>query len=176
MVKKVKVYEKSTLNVAVQQNTAVADNDSMVRVDVFHIKGDGYYLVPIYIADTLKKELPNKAIVAYKPYADWPVMDDSNFIFSLYPNDLIKFEHKNSVKFAKVNKESSLTEIYSSNSELVYYKTSNITTGAIGIITNDNTYIVKGLGVKTLSNLEKYQVDVLGNYTKVKKEVRKPFR
>lgn len=176
LVKKVKVYEKSTLNVAVQQNTAVADNDSMVRVDVFHIKGNGYYLVPIYIADTLKKELPNKAIVAYKPYADWPVMDDSNFIFSLYPNDLIKFEHKNSVKFAKANKESSLAETFSSKSEFVYYKTSNITTGAIGIITHDNTYVVKGLGVKTLSNLEKYQVDVLGNYTKVKKEIRRPFR
>lgn len=148
----------------------------MVRVDVFHVKGDGYYLVPIYIADTLKTQLPNKAIVAYKPYADWPVMNDDNFIFSLYPYDLIKFEHKNSVKFAKVNKDSSLAETYSSNSEVVYYKTTNITTGAIGIITNDNTYIVKGLGVKTLSKLEKYQVDILGNYTKVKKEVRKPFR
>lgn len=176
LVKKVKVYEKSTLNVPVQQKTAVADNDSMVRVDVFHVKGDGYYLVPIYIADTLKKQLPNKAIVAYKPYADWPVMNDDNFIFSLYPYDLIKFEHKNSVKFAKLNKDSTLAETYSSNSEVVYYKTTNITTGAIGIITNDNTYIVKSLGVKTLSKLEKYQVDVLGNYTKVKKEVRKPFR
>ena len=103
-------------------------------------------------------------------------MDDSNFIFSLYPNDLIKFEHKNSVKFAKVNKESSLAETFSSKSEFVYYKTSNITTGAIGIITNDNTYVVKGLGVKKLSNLEKYQVDVLGNYTKVKKEIRRSFR
>ena len=176
MVKKVKVYEKSTLNVAVQQNTAVADNDSMVRVDVFHIKGEGYYLVPIYIADTLKKELPNKAIVAYKPYADWPVMDDSNFIFSLYPNDLIKFEHRNGVKFAKVNKKSSLAETYLTKSELVYYKGTNITVGSTSIITNDNSYTVKSLGVKTLSNLEKYQVDVLGNYTKVKKEIRRPFR
>ena len=176
LVKKVKVYEKSTLNVAVQQNTAVADNDSMVRVDVFHIKGEGYYLVPIYIADTLKKELPNKAIVAYKPYADWPVMDDSNFIFSLYPNDLIKFEHRNGVKFAKVNKKSSLAETYLTKSELVYYKGTNITVGSTSIITNDNSYTVKSLGVKTLSNLEKYQVDVLGNYTKVKKEIRRPFR
>lgn len=176
LVKKVKVYEKSTLNVAVQQNTAVADNDSMVRVDVFHIKGEGYYLVPIYIADTLKKKLPNKAIVAYKPYADWPVMDDSNFIFSLYPNDLIKFEHRNGVKFAKVNKESSLAETYLTKSELVYYKGTNITVGSTSIITNDNSYTVKSLGVKTLSNLEKYQVDVLGNYTKVKKEIRRPFR
>lgn len=176
LVKKVKVFEKSTLNVPVQQATAVADNDSMVRVDVFKVEGDGYYLVPIYIADTLKKELPNKAIIAYKPYSEWTEMDDKDFIFSLYPNDLVKFTHKKEVKFSKVNKDSTLIDEMYSKELMVYYKGTNITTAAIGIINNDNTYIVKGLGVKTLTNLEKYQVDVLGNYTKVKKEVRKPFR
>ena len=175
LVKKVKVFEKSTLNVPVQQATAVADNDSMVRVDVFKVEGDGYYLVPIYIADTLKKELPNKAIVAYKPYAEWPKMDDKNFIFSLYPNDLVKFTHKKEVKFSKVNKDSTLADEILLKEAYVYYKSTNITTAAIGIITNDNTYIVKSLGIKTLINLEKYQVDVLGNYTKIKKEVRQPF-
>lgn len=175
LVKKVKVFEKSTLNVPVQQATAVADNDSMVRVDVFYVKGDGYYLVPIYIADTLKKCLPNKAIVAYKPYAEWPEMEDKNFIFSLYPNDLIKFTHKKEVKFSKVNKGSTLAnEIYSKES-IVYYKGCNINTAAMTIINNDNSYCVHSLGVKTLTNLEKYQVDVLGNFHKVKKEVRKPF-
>lgn len=176
LVKKVKVYEKSTLNVAVQQNTAVADNDSMVRVDVFHIKGKGYYLVPIYIADTLKKELPNKAIVASKPYADWSVMDDSNFIFSLYPNDLIKFEHRSFKVFNKVNKDSNLSDTFESKIQYAYFKSADISSASIRIITHDNTYFIKSLGVKTLSKLEKYQVDVLGNYNKVKKEVRKPFR
>ena len=176
LVKKVKVYEKSTLNVAVQQNTAVADNDSMVRVDVFHVKGDGYYLVPIYIADTLKKELPNKAIVASKPYADWSVMDDSNFIFSLYPNDLIKFEHRSFKVFNKVNKDSNLSDTFESKIQYAYFKSADISSASIRIITHDNTYFIKSLGVKTLSKLEKYQVDVLGNYNKVKKEVRKPFR
>lgn len=176
LVKKVKVYEKSTLNVAVQQNTAVADNDSMVRVDVFHVKGGGYYLVPIYIADTLKKELPNKAIVASKPYADWPAMDDSNFVFSLYPNDLIKFEHRSEKVFNKVNKDSNLSDTFESKVQYAYFKSADISTASIRIITHDNTYFIKSLGVKTLSKLEKYQVDVLGNYNKVKKEVRKPFR
>lgn len=176
LVKKVKVYEKSTLNVAVQQNTAVADNDSMVRVDVFHIKGKGYYLVPIYIADTLKKELPNKAIVASKPYADWPAMDDSNFVFSLYPNDLIKFEHRSEKVFNKVNKDSNLSDTFESKVQYAYFKSADISTASIRIITHDNTYFIKSLGVKTLSKLEKYQVDILGNYTKVKKEIRKSFR
>lgn len=175
IVKKVKVFEKSTLSVAVQQNTAVADNDSMVRVDVFYVKGDGYYLVPIYIADTLKQTLPNKAIVAYKSYEEWPEMKEEDFVFSLYPNDLVKFVHKKEVKFTKVNKDGDLPEEFLTKESLVYYKGSNITTGAIGIITNDNSYTVKGLGVKTLQSLEKYQVDILGNYALVKKEKRQPF-
>lgn len=176
LVKKVKVYDKSTLNVWVQGKTAVADNDSMVRVDVFKIAGDGYYLVPVYTADTLKDELPNKAILAHKKYEEWPEMRSEDFIFSLYPNDLIKFEHKSSIKFKKVNKESTLPETLDIKEGIAYYKGADISTGCISIITHDNSYFVHGLGVKTLISLEKYQVDVLGNYTKVKKEHRQPFR
>ncbi len=175
LVKKVKVMEKSTLNVPVQQKTGAADNDSMVRVDVFKVEGDGYYLVPIYVADTLKKDLPTKAIVAYKSYAEWPEMAEENFLFSLYPNDLIKFTHKKEVKFSKVNADSSLPNDFSCKEAFVYYKGTNINTGAISIILNDNSYLIHSIGVKTLQNLEKYQVDVLGNYTKVSKEKRQSF-
>lgn len=175
LVKKVKVYEKSTLNVPVQQNTAIADNDSMVRIDIFKVAGDGYYAVPIYVADTLKKSLPNKAVVAYKPYAEWPEMQEKDFIFSLYPNDLIFVKPKKEMTFSRVAKENSLPVNINATEKLVYYKTLNIATGAIGIVTHDNTYIIKGLGIKTLLSLEKYQVDVLGNYSKVTKEKRQHF-
>ena len=94
LVKKVKIQAKSTLAVPVEEKTGVADNDSMVRVDVFKVEGEGYYLVPVYVADTVKKELLNRAIVAYKPYEEWKLMDDKNFLFSLYPNDLIEVESK----------------------------------------------------------------------------------
>ena len=175
VVKKVKTFKKSTLNVAVHQNTAVADNDNMVRVDVFFVSNDGYYLVPIYVADTLKPTLPNKAIVAGKSYEDWPEMKDEDFIFSLYPNDLVKFKHKNEVKFTKVNKDSDLPDKFITKEAIVYYKSASISGGSICIITHDNSYTVKGLGVKTLQKLEKYQVDVLGNISLVKKEKRQPF-
>lgn len=71
IVNKVKLCEPTTLHVPVLKGTGVADNDSMVRIDVFYVEGEGYYFVPIYIADTLKKELPSKACVAFKPYEDW---------------------------------------------------------------------------------------------------------
>lgn len=93
IVNKVKLCEPTTLHVPVLKGTGVADNDSMVRIDVFYVEGEGYYFVPIYIADTLKKELPSKACVAFKPYEDWKAMSDENFIFSLYPNDLMRVTH-----------------------------------------------------------------------------------
>lgn len=98
IVNKVKLCEPTTLHVPVLKGTGVADNDSMVRIDVFYVEGEGYYFVPIYIADTLKKELPSKACVAFKPYEDWKAMSDENFIFSLYPNDLMRVTHKNKLK------------------------------------------------------------------------------
>lgn len=175
LVKKVKVYEKSTLSVPVQQKSGAADNDSMVRIDVFKVENSGYYLVPIYVADTLKSKLPNKAVAAYKKYDEWPEMNDDNFVFSLYPNDLIKITHKKELKLSIVNKNSSLPSVLVAKEQFAYYKSMNISTGAINIITHDNSYKADSLGVKTLLNLEKYQVDVLGNYTKVKEETRQPF-
>ncbi len=174
-VNKVKVYEKSTLNVAVQQGTGAADNDSMVRVDVYKVEGDGYYLVPIYVADTLKKELPNKAIVANKPYEQWKEMNNDDFLFSLYPNDLVRFVHKKEVVFNKVNDDSSLMDTYETKEDLVYYKKTGIATASISIINHDDTYTIPSLGVKTLLSLEKYQVDLLGNYNKVGKESLQTF-
>ncbi|MBQ7883199.1 MAG: type II CRISPR RNA-guided endonuclease Cas9 [Phascolarctobacterium sp.] len=174
-VKKVKVYEKSTLNVSVQQGTGAADNDSMVRVDVYKVEGDGYYLVPIYVADTLRKKLPNKAIVAHKPYEEWIEMDTRNFVFSLYPNDLVKFVHKKEVVFNKVNDDSTLIDSYQTKEEIVYYKKTGIANATVSIINADNTYAIPSLGIKTLLSLDKYQVDVLGNYHKVGKETLQTF-
>ena len=60
IVNKVKLWEPSTLNVSLHGGNGVADNDSMVRVDVFHVEDAGYYLVPIYVADTKKPYCPKE--------------------------------------------------------------------------------------------------------------------
>lgn len=176
LVKKVKTVEKSTLTVSVHNSTAVADNDSMVRTDVFYVDGEGYYLVPIYVADTAKDELPSKAIVAYKPYEQWKEMSDKNFVFSLYPNDLIHIKSKKDMKFSLVNKDSTLAKNLISRDIFVYYKKSSISTASITIINHDNTYKIPSLGVKGLLLLEKCQIDALGNITKSRKEKRMGFK
>lgn len=175
IVNKVKLCEPTTLNVSVHGGKGVADNDSMVRVDVFKVEGDGYYFVPIYIADTLKPQLPNRACVAFKASSEWKEMKDSNYLFSLYPNDLIKVTHKNVLKLSRVLKGGSLPASCEKKSELMYFKCANIASAVFSCINHDNTYEVKSLGIKTLECLEKYTVDVLGNFHKVEKEVRQAF-
>ena len=80
------------------------------------------------------------------------------------------------MKFNLVNKESTLAPHYQSKDAYVYYKGSDISTAAITAITHDNTYKLRGLGVKTLLAIEKYQVDVLGNIIKIGREKRMRFR
>ena len=175
LVKKVKLTEKSTLNVPVYGGRGVAANDSMVRIDVFHVEGDGYYFVPIYVADTLKKELPNRACVAFKEYFEWREMREEDFLFSLYRNDLFKATHRRGIKLTKQKKESTMPDTVERKTVLLYYKGTSISTAAISGISHDDAYGISSLGIKTLEKLEKYTVDVLGNYHAVRKETRQGF-
>lgn len=176
IVRKVKVCEKASLSVPVHGGQGAADNDSMVRVDVFLVPGEGYYLVPVYVADTRKKELPNRAVVAHKSYSDWKVMDEQNFIFSLYADDLIEVEHKNEMVFALANKESTLPPKWGTKRTLCYYVGTDISSGNIKICSPNGAYSLRGLGVKTLASLKKYEVDALGNVREIRREVRQRFR
>ena len=174
VVNKVKVCEPTTLNVSVHGGKGVADNDSMVRIDVFRVEGDGYYFVPIYVADTLKADLPNKVCVAFKPYAEWKEMRDEDFIFSLYPNDLMKVTHKKTLKLTKAQKDSDLPDSYETKSELLYFIGADIAVGSIACRNHDSSYATR-IGIKTLESLEKYTVDILGEYHAVKHETRQTF-
>ena len=174
LVKKVKIYEKKTITVPVGGGNA--DNGSMIRVDVFYIEDDGYYYVPIYTADVIKGELPNRAVVAHKSHGEWKVMDDKDFLFSMYPNELLYIESQKGIKL-KTKKGSSRQEEIARKAGLYYFKRLNIAANALFIITHDNGYEQPSLGGKTLSCLKKYTVDALGNYSEVSlPEKRKPMR
>lgn len=143
------------------KNGAIANNSNMIRVDVFK-KDNKYYLVPIYVADFARKILPNKAIVANKNEKDWIEMtQEYEFQFSLYPNDLVKVKKKNEPEI------------------ITYYRSTHRGTAAINIQKNPNISGEQNLisyGSKTLEIFEKYQVDILGNISKVKKEKRRGIK
>lgn len=168
-VKKVKIYDVSNLNISV--NHGVAANGNMVRIDLYYVEGEGYYFIPIYISDLIKKELPKKACVPHKEYHDWKNMKDEDFLYSIYPNDLLYIKSSTPKKFAK--KRGEKKDSFEAEEAFVYYREAKISGAAITVETHDNNYTIQSLGVKTLSRIEKYHVDVLGNKYKAAVEERK---
>ena len=170
VVQKVKTYKKLSLGVATNGGNGIAENGSMVRIDVFRENGK-YYFVPIYTADVVKKVLPNKASVAHKPYEEWKMMKDENFIFSLYSRDLVHVVSQKGIKINLVEGGQALEkEVYA------YFTAADISTASISGIANDNGFKFRSLGIQNLELLEKCQVDVLGNISVVRKEKRLGFK
>lgn len=159
LIRSVKVFSIQKSGLPVRQG--IANNGSMIRVDFFHKKGK-FFTVPIYVADAYQKELPNRAVVAYKPEEEWPEMNEAyQFLFSLYPNDWLKIQLKSEIKEG-------------------YFSGLNRATGAVSLLVHDrNQHVGKkgeweGIGVKTAIQVEKYHVDLLGNLRKASHEKRKP--
>ena len=175
VVEKVKLQEK--ISKPFEVRNGIADNGDMLRIDVFHVKDDGYYFVPVYVPDTVKAELPNRAVIQGKNYPDWKVMEEENFLFSVYPGDLLYVEHKKAIKLKKSNKEASGSDEIKPKGILAYYVSAGIAVGTINICSHDRKYEQPSLGIKTLVKLEKYEVDPLGEAHKVRTpETRRRFR
>lgn len=174
-VRKVKIVAKMNNTIPIRDGRGVAKGGDMIRMDVYYVPGDGYYWVPIYVADTVKPTLPSKAVLQKKKRENWKEMKPENFQFSLYSNDLICIESEKIIDFALRDAKSTLEKKMSVSKAFVYFKGGNIASGSITVITHDNAYTVESLGFKTLQKVQKYQVDALGNYTLVKKEKRQYF-
>lgn len=169
--KKVKLYKKMSLGVPVNGGRGIAENanGAMIRVDVFRENGK-YYFVPVYTSDVVKNRLPNKAATHSKPYSEWKEMKDENFLFSLYSRDLIGFKHPKGKKVKdKDGAEIVLTD------ETVYYIGADIHTASFNGKAHDGKFEYRGLGIQSLKELKKYQVDVLGHVSEVKQEKRMGF-
>ncbi|MBR1552703.1 MAG: type II CRISPR RNA-guided endonuclease Cas9, partial [Schwartzia sp.] len=176
VVRKVKIAEKRTFPVLVHQGKGRAANGGMVRVDVFFIpegKEHGYYLVPVYTSDVVCGELPMRAVVQGN------LMKDENFMFSLYPNDLIYIESKKEIKVKlsdKLAKKSSLPKERLQKTGFFYYKGVDIANAQLTVVVPEGTYVQGSLGVKRLSKMEKWTVDVLGGEIRpVHRETRQDF-
>lgn len=139
----------------------IANNDSMLRVDIFR-KAGKHFVVPIYVADLTQRELPCRAVVAHKPETEWDVIDDRHeFLFSLYPNDFVCLKFKGKPDVAG------------------YYAGCDRASGALDFWTHDRNQAIgkkgqiRGIGVKTALSITKYHVDVLGRRYPVLSEVRR---
>lgn len=172
IVKKVKLYDKMSLGVYVNGKKGIAynANGSMIRVDVFCEDGK-YYFVPIYMSNVAEKRLPNKASVQNRPYSEWKEVKDEDFIFSLYPKDLIWFESKQGKNATCI--DGTKREI---RKGFVYYVKAGISTASFTVKAHDSSYEFPSFGIQNLKELKKYQVDILGNKYEVKNERRIGFQ
>jgi CRISPR-associated endonuclease Csn1 len=128
----------------------IASNDDMIRVDVFSKedkKGKNqYYLCPVYVHHMVQTELPNKVIVPLKEEEHWLEIDHTYvFLFSAYPNDLLRIKDKESDNWG-------------------YYVAANRCTGVIKFSSHNGSETLSK-GVKNLLLLEKYTVDYFGEIT-----------
>ena len=147
-VKAVRIEQVQKTGVWVRNHNGIADNATMVRVDVFE-KGGKYYLVPIYSWQVAKGILPDRAVVQGKDEEDWSVMDESfEFKFVLYANDLIKVQLKKDSFFG-------------------YFIGLDRATGQISLRHHDLDKSkgkdgIYRIGVKTALSFQRYQIDELG--------------
>jgi len=170
IVKKVKLEETNNSYVSLKKMSGVANKGSMIRIDIF-TKNNKNYIVPVYTSDYYNGVTPNKAIVANKKQEDWLEMtNEYKFKFSLYPNDLIYVKN--------FNKDISLTSSHKENKEtlirkefMLYYVGCDINTNRIDVINSDNSFSGR-ISPLSFESFEKYSVDVMGNYYKVKEEKR----
>ena len=159
-VEKVKI-QKREQNQKVREGVAKNITNGMVRIDVFYVESEGYYFIPIYVADTKEKELPNKAVTK----SEWKPMEENNFLFSLYHGDLIRIQNTAGLALKAEKGVIGEKEIIRQDG-LFYFDGADSSDGRISFSTHDRRY--KGRkGIKSLQSIEKYQVDVLGNYYKV---------
>lgn len=155
-IKKIKIMNKSNTGVFINDGKGIVDNSRIARIDLFK-KDNRHYIIPIYMADVSKGILPNRLITNGKPMSEWPVLDDSyEFLFSLQQNDLVKITLRDRVRFGYFRKgRGDQTCLFLDQHDI-----------------NDSKNEEK-IGVTTALSIEKYVVDVLGNYRKVNKETRR---
>jgi len=163
LVKKVKVARENALSTPVRGGLAM--NESMLRIDIFFSEGK-YHIIPIYVPDIIKSYLPNIALSG-------KIMNDIDFVFSLYSNDLVKVISEKPIVFKKERKASNPFDTYTTTETHAYYEYAE-SDGRITIITHDNSYSYRGV-INNFAMIEKYQVDVLGNILTIGHETRKGF-
>lgn len=152
------------------------DRGEMARVDVFAKatpKGvRQYFLVPVYPHEIATMDAPpNRAVTAYKPESEWPVMDETySFLWSLVPMTLLKVVDKNGTPFFKTEKEAEYSQ---PDPQVGYFRGLDRATGAINISSVANQSNAKtGIGARTLNTLQKLTVDRLGCVFEVGRETR----
>ncbi|TDY63095.1 CRISPR-associated Csn1 family endonuclease [Aminivibrio pyruvatiphilus] len=150
IVRSVKIFSPGTSGVRVRGG--IADNDNLVRVDIYSYKNK-FSLVPHYVDDIARGVLRRKGILAHKDENNWePITPEHKFLFSLFPNDLVEVLQRND------------------DSVLGYYRTVDRDNGRLTLASHDGKEEDIRVSMRTCKSIRKFQVGLLGDFHEVKKE------
>ncbi|MBE6063580.1 MAG: type II CRISPR RNA-guided endonuclease Cas9 [Clostridium butyricum] len=150
VVKSIKIVTNLIAKDMVDLNKGKVQKDGIVRVDIYK-KDKKYYSVPVYRVDIAKGVIPKKAAVNHKPESEWTEIDENyEFQFSVYKNDLIEIKRENE------------------ESIFGYFNNFDRDSARYVIKSHDNSLEQKIAIKKGVKELNKYEVNVLGEYYKVK--------
>jgi CRISPR-associated endonuclease Csn1 len=153
VVRSVKVMQPQNAGVPIRGG--IADHSRMVRVDVFE-HGEHHFLIPVYVADVMRGQLPERVIAPGKPEPEWPIVDGSyRFLFSLYPYDLVRLDY-----------------VDERGSVLGYYIKTNRNDANI-VLMAPNGEFQRKYGTKTVKAIQKFEMGILGDYHPIRAEVRR---
>jgi Uncharacterized protein conserved in bacteria len=145
----------------IQIRNGLAAQESLIRVDVF-TKDRKFYLVPLYVADTVKDKLPDHT-------ADGETQIDNSFDFrfSLHPNDLAKVKLKGKGSIIGYFRGYGGPPNPYNITLLIHDRNKN------GHERANEKGEIPSIGVKTALSIEKFNVDVLGNIYPAPPETRR---
>lgn len=159
-VERVRVSGKATSTVPVGPKS-VAANGSMVRIDVYKTPTK-YVFVPIYVKDTVKKELPKKAASQGKAFNDWyEIQPGDEFLFSLFKNDLIRIQNHRGITVTEVLSDGS-TQKNTRTEVVAYFTGANIATALIDFEGPDRSFSAQSVGIARADSLQKMSTDYFG--------------
>lgn len=167
IIRSVKIEKIKPLVVQLDKKT-IADNESIARTEIFRHKKTGYYyLTPVYVSDVMANKIPTKLVAIKKPFNKWyDITDEYEFLFSLFSNDLVRLKlPEEKLIVNKLGEKISLQEAY------FYFKSADRKNASITLIDHMNSFELR-TSIQKLITFEKYQVDPLGNLTKVNGEKR----
>lgn len=158
-IRRVRLVRNTTAGIKLKRGNgeAHADQESMVRVDVFH-KDGLYWLVPVYAWQIAKMpKPPMRAIKAGAEESDWyPVDDGHEFLWSLYPGSFVRAVSRKGEVFEG------------------YFRSLDRSNGRISFSPPEDWDSRKQqrFTTRTLATFEKWHVDRLGRRFRIERETR----
>lgn len=158
-IRRVRLKRRTTAGIKLRRGEGVAhaDQETMVRIDVFEHDGK-YSIVPIYAWQlALLDSPPNRAVTRGKGEDEWEEIGPQHrFLWSLYPGSFVVVETRDGKLFQG------------------YFRSFDRSNGGIAITPPHDwdSRAIQRFGSRTLARFEKWQVDRLGRRSPIASEVR----